>query len=128
YPWQYQAPKDYIDAFNHFSKVCKAVFPGVKLVWGPAGYPGAEEYWPGGEFVDYVSVTLNGKSEKKAKYYPPAKDPQTDLRRKIGRMRFFDKPVLVLHSGAGNEEEMKTALTQAAVDTRVDSAYLYHVE
>ncbi|MCE7065068.1 hypothetical protein [Dyadobacter sp. CY326] len=127
YPWQYQAPKDYIEAFNHFAKLAKSVFPAVKIVWGAAGYPGADEYWPGAEFVDFASVTINGKSELKATAFPAVKDLEVNIKRKIQRMRMFGKPVLVLHSGNGNESNLKSALAKAVAETRRDAAYLYPV-
>lgn len=128
YPWQYQSPNDYIEAFNHFSKSSKSVFPAVKIVWGPAGYPGLDEYWPGPAYVDYVSVTINGKSELKATAFPAVKDAETNVRRKIQRMRMFGKPVIVLNAGIDSEAELKTALAKAAASTRQDAACLYGIE
>ncbi|MCF0052643.1 hypothetical protein LXM25_21405 [Dyadobacter sp. LJ53] len=128
YPWQYQAPNDYIEAFNHFSKLSKSVFPAVKIVWGAAGYPGTDEYWPGPAYVDYVSITINGKSESKATAFPVVKDLEVNVRRKIQRMRMFGKPVLVLNAGNDHEADVKTALTKAAATSRQDAAYLYQIE
>ncbi|MDQ1089171.1 hypothetical protein [Siphonobacter sp. SORGH_AS_1065] len=96
YPWQYQSPKLYNEAFQHVSKLCKAAFPAIKIVWGPAGYPGAEEYWPGKEVVDLISVTLEGVSEELTNAYPRPVNQAIAIRRKIHRMRFMDKPILVL--------------------------------
>ncbi|KAA9349086.1 glycoside hydrolase family 26 protein [Larkinella humicola] len=98
YSWQYQSPVLYIDAFRYFAKRCKTVAPEIKLVWGPAGYPGADEYWPGEEAVDLISITLDGKSEQLATSYPRIANPITAIKRKIHRMRFMDKPLLILAS------------------------------
>jgi beta-mannanase len=125
YPWQYQSPTEYIEAFCHFSRRCKAVFPAVKIVWGPAGYPGADEYWPGADAVDYNSVTLYGKSELQATAFPVENDQEIYVRRKMQRMRISEKPVLVLQSGGGNTEQLKNVVEKAAADTRRDAAYLY---
>ncbi|WP_375434061.1 hypothetical protein [uncultured Hymenobacter sp.] len=98
YPWQYQSSTVYIEAFRRFARLSKDFAPHVKIVWGPAGYPGTEEYWPGGDVVDLISVTINSKSELQATGYPRTKDMTTLLKRKIHRTRFMDKPVLLLGS------------------------------
>jgi beta-mannanase len=61
YPWQFKLPTDYIVAFNYFSKRIKQLAPKAQIVWGPSGYPGDTEYWPGNQMVDYVSITLGQK-------------------------------------------------------------------
>ncbi|GAB2537519.1 glycoside hydrolase family 26 protein [Spirosoma aerophilum] len=94
--WQNQSPYDYIRAFQHFSLVCKAVDPRIRIVWGPAGYPGADEFWPGSKPVDAISVTLDSRSEQLTTAYPHAPDAVTELKRKIHRMRFMNKPILML--------------------------------
>jgi beta-mannanase len=94
--WQNQSPYDYIRAFQHFSTVCKTVNRKIRIVWGPAGYPGADEFWPGSEAVDAISVTLNSRSEVQSTAYPHPTDAVTELKRKIHRMRFMDKPILLL--------------------------------
>ena len=96
YPWQFQSSALYSDAFRRFAKLTKQLLPNAKVVWGPAGYPGAEEYWPGNDVVDLISVTINGKSELQATGYPRTKDMTVLLKRKIHRMRFMDKPILIL--------------------------------
>ncbi|CAG5010129.1 hypothetical protein DYBT9275_04650 [Dyadobacter sp. CECT 9275] len=128
HPWQYQAPNDYIEAFNHFCKLAKSVFPAVKFVWGPAGYPGSDEYWPGPAFVDYISVTINGKSESAATAFPDVKDLEENVRRKIQRMRMFGKPVLVINAGTGSEADLKAALAKAAAGTRLNAKLLYQTQ
>ncbi|QRR00171.1 glycoside hydrolase family 26 protein [Dyadobacter sandarakinus] len=128
YPWQYQAPVDYIEAFNHFCKLARSVFPAVKIVWGPAGYPGSDEYWPGPVFVDYISVTIDGKSELAATAFPAVKDPEENVRRKIQRMRMFGKPVLVMKAGSVSEADLKAALVKAAASTRLNAGILYQTQ
>ncbi|HEX8427126.1 hypothetical protein [Hymenobacter sp.] len=96
YPWQYQSSALYAEAFRRFSKLAKQFSPKAKIVWGAAGYPGAEEYWPGNDAVDLISVTIDSRSELEAKGYPRSKDIAVSLKRKIHRMRFMDKPILIL--------------------------------
>ena len=116
YPWQKQSPEMYSKAFNHFAETIKKNAPAVKMVWAPAGYPGAEEYWPGAKWVDMVSVTLKGKSEEMTNNYPDENSQQKLIFRKLHRMRFFDKPVLVIGSEKINKADFKQAEFDAAVN------------
>ncbi|MCQ6956429.1 glycoside hydrolase family 26 protein [Mucilaginibacter aquariorum] len=104
YPWQFKLPKDYIEAFNYFSKRIKQLAPKVQIVWGPSGYPGDTEYWPGNQMVDYASITLGSSSEKSVNYYPLAGSIPEMLKSKLHRLRFIDRPVLIM----SDEEGLKT--------------------
>ncbi|HUH33648.1 MAG TPA: hypothetical protein VLZ28_06815, partial [Daejeonella sp.] len=93
YPWQNQSPILYNEAFVYFSALCKKWLPNAKIVWSTAGYPGVLDFYPGDEGVDYVSVTLQSKSEKSTKAFPDYKSVSEEIERKIHRMRFIGKPV-----------------------------------
>ena len=116
YPWQMQSPDLYSKAFNHFAELLKKVAPAVKMVWSPAGYPGAEEYWPGAKWVDMAAVTLKSKSELQTNNYPEAKTQQELIYRKLHRMRFFDKPVFVIGSEKLGKNDFKKGEFDAAVN------------
>ena len=116
YPWQKQSSEMYSKAFNHFAEVLKKDAPAAKMVWSPAGYPGTEEYWPGVKWVDMVSVTLKGRSELMTNNYPEEKDQQQLIFRKLHRMRFFDKPVLII----GSEKVTKDSFQLQAFDAAVN--------
>ncbi|GAB3917417.1 hypothetical protein GCM10028804_05520 [Larkinella terrae] len=94
--WQYQSPVTYIQAFQRVSRLCKARLPAVQMVWAPAGYPGADEYWPGDSAVDLISITVDSPSEQLTTAYPRIADPYTAIRRKLHRLRFMPKTVLIL--------------------------------
>ncbi|TNF43968.1 MAG: hypothetical protein EP310_03865, partial [Bacteroidetes bacterium] len=98
FPWQYRGWSEYMDAFRHFAGLIKIHTPQVKLVWGPAGYPGTMEYYPGDDVVDAVSVTLKSESEMPLDAYPKNYTVEYDLFRRLHRLRFTDKPVFILGS------------------------------
>ncbi len=95
YPWQLKYHKLYTDAYRHFVMTARAVNPDLKFIWGPAGYPGVEEYWPGADVVDVISVDIAHDSEAQPKPYPPYISTGEELYRKVHRLRFFDKPIAV---------------------------------
>lgn len=100
YPWQFKSPEDYINAFHYFSKKLKAYVPKAQIIWGPSGYPGDTEYWPGNKAVDYASITLGSPSELSAHFYPQDTTVAEMLRHKLHRLRFIDKPVLIMSGNA----------------------------
>lgn len=97
YPWQFKSPYAYMDAFNYFAEHLKQSAPNVKMVWSPAGFPGDSEYWPGKDQVDAISITIDSRSEKLSGLYPVSHLPTLEkVKQKLHRMRFMDKPVLIL--------------------------------
>ena len=116
YPWQYRGWSEYIKAFRYFTKLCKIHAPQTKQVWGPAGYPGTMEYYPGDDAVDAISVTLKSDSEMPLDAYPKNYPVEYDLFRRIHRLRFTDKPILILgsqnNSNDSVDQQLITNLTQ----------------
>lgn len=96
YPWQLQSPVRYNEAFRHFSVICKELLPNVKIVWSTAGHPGVLDFLPKEDFFDYISITVDSRSEKSTTAYPGYTSLSDQISRKIHRMRFVNKPVLVL--------------------------------
>ncbi|TSD67328.1 hypothetical protein FFF34_008025 [Inquilinus sp. KBS0705] len=107
FPWQFQSPDTYNRSFNYFAQKVKQQAPKVKIVWGPSGYPGDTEYWPGNKWVDVASITLGSKSEKTTDAYPKAKSIPEMLRAKLHRLRFIDKPVLIIGSDTLSKTNFK---------------------
>ena len=94
YPWQRNGR--YIEAFQHFAALCKTYAPQAKLVWGPAGYPGVMDNYPGDELVDAASISLKSESEMLLDVYPKNYPVAYDLMRRLHRLRFIDKPIFVI--------------------------------
>ncbi|MDF7812193.1 hypothetical protein [Hymenobacter sp. YC55] len=126
YPWQFQSSALYAEAFRRFAKLTKQLLPNAQIVWGPAGYPGAEEYWPGNDVVDVISLTVNSKSELQATGYPHTKDMTVLLKRKIHRVRFMNKPILILGTEDTNTNNLvKEFLPVAINETEREQATIY---
>ena len=112
YPWQYQPCMQYIRSFRHIILLCKKYSPNVKLVWGPAGYPGTEEYYPGDEYVDFASINMNLVPELIKDPFPAYTSATDMMRRKLFRLRFINKPILFLATASFS----KTTLQQKWID------------
>jgi hypothetical protein len=98
YPWQQIGGQAYISAFRHFAFECRKHAPQVKLIWGPAGYPGTMEFYPGNDVVDAASVTIKSESEIPLDVYPKDYTVAYDVFRRLHRLRFIDKPIFLLGS------------------------------
>lgn len=108
YPWQYQSPQKYIDAFRHAVEYCRQrAGRNFKWVYGAAGYPGALEYHPGDTYIHYNSVVLQPQQEATLKQYPREEELSQDLYRRLHRLRFSKKPILVL----GEEAQANVSLS-----------------
>jgi len=120
YPWQQHG--SYTEAFRHFSVLCKTYAPQVKQVWGPAGYPGVMERYPGNDVVDAASVTLKSDSEISLEVYPKNYPVEYDLMRRLHRFRFIDKPIFVIGSKQSANDSINgrlvSTITQQIVHNR----------
>lgn len=68
YPWQGQ-PEAYVRAWQHVVDVFKLHAPHARFVWSPNRFTeGTNAYYPGDEYVDYVSMTMNSPVEARGTY------------------------------------------------------------
>ncbi|SHF43981.1 Beta-mannanase [Mariniphaga anaerophila] len=120
YPWQLTGGQTYIPAFRHFATLCKKYAPQAKLIWGPAGYPGAMEYYPGDDVVDVASVTINSKSESPLNVYPKNYSTAYDVFRRVHRLRFIDKTIFILGSEQANRDSINEQLI-SSLSKKIDN-------
>jgi cellulose synthase (UDP-forming) len=59
YPWASGDAQGFVAAYRHFVATCRATgATNLSYVWAPGGAPDLQDYWPGGEHVDYVGMTV----------------------------------------------------------------------
>lgn len=64
YSWQEYDSDVYVDAWRHVVTLSRTYAPNVLWVWSPNRADlFSYSYYPGGEFVDYVSLTLNNTTD-----------------------------------------------------------------
>ena len=115
YPWQNNAL--YISAYRYLVLKLKSENPKLKFVWGPSGFMGAEELYPGNDVVDAISITLKSEVESLFKRYPSYPDLANEIHKKLHRMRFFNKPVILLGTEKVNDSQMVYNLVNAEIDS-----------
>jgi beta-mannanase len=116
FPWQDRG-KEYIDSYRHVVLLMKTLKPELKFVWGPTGFMGAEEYYPGKDVVDGISITLKSIVESEYKRYPSYPTLQNEVHRKLHRLRFFDQPVMLIGSEKTNNYSQVYDLVRSEIDS-----------
>jgi beta-mannanase len=111
YPWQ-KSLLNYLKAYRHFAQLCKKYAPKAILMWAPAGYPGAMEFYPGDDVVAATSITVKCNSENGLNVYPIDYSIQYDIQRRLHRLRFVNKPIFVFAA-----KSMKAAIDKKLVDS-----------
>ncbi len=114
-PWQYS--EDYIESYRHVVSKWQGKNSKVKFVWGPSGFWGAEEFYPGDDVVDYMSITIKNETEWLFKRYPPVMDTKNEIHRKMHRLRFFDKPVMVLANKKWDSRQLVSSCVMSEIDS-----------
>lgn len=115
YPWQIQDPVAYIKAFRHVAGFNR--YPNIKIVWGPAGDRGSNEWWPGGDFVDYVSMAVYGLPDKDINDFNKQLSFNTFFRGKYHRLRYEKKPFFITEFGVKGPQEYKKKWLEDAAKT-----------
>ena len=113
FPWQMKSATTYIKGFRNFAEIFRKNAPAIKIVWAPAGHPGTDEYWPGGNWVDMISITLKGKSEGMVNNYIEPSSMSELVKLKLLRVRFSDKPVILI----GSEKVTAVNFSYQSLDT-----------
>lgn len=117
FPWQNKSGKQYIEAYRCLVTKFKNLNSDLKFVWGPAGFMGLEEYYPGEDVVDVISITLKSETERMFTRYPTYIDLKDEIHKKNHRLRFFNHPVMILGSKNANDKAMIFDLVSSEIDT-----------
>lgn len=107
YSWQSQDPILYIKAFRHFMELGKGI-QNVRKVWGPAGDRGSMEWYPGGDYVDFISIAIYGLPDKNITDPTKQESFETIFDRKVWRTRFASKPFFVTEFGVKGPDDFQT--------------------
>lgn len=105
YSWQYfGGEQDYIAMWRHVVKIGREVAPNIRWIWSPNRINEKSALWyPGDEYVDYVSITLNHESDQKPTY-TNFKDYYFEKGR-AECFEMFDKKVLLSEIAYASDDE-----------------------
>jgi hypothetical protein len=107
YPWQYKGgEKDYIHMWRHVVAIGREVAPHVRWIWSPNRMtPQSIRWYPGDEYVDYISITLNHKANR-VPSYPIFEDyfRQEGVEKHFNRI---NKKIILSEVGYANQDETR---------------------
>jgi hypothetical protein len=107
YPWQYKGgEKDYIHMWRHVVSIGREVAPHVRWIWSPNRMtPQSIRWYPGDEYVDYISITLNHKANR-VPSYPTFEDyfRQEGVEKRFNRI---NKKIILSEVGYANQDETR---------------------
>lgn len=113
YSWQSKDPILYIKAFRHFMELAKGI-KNVRKVWGPAGDRGSMEWYPGGDYVDFISIAIYGLPDKNITDPSKQESFETIFDRKVWRMRMASKPFFVTEFGVKGPDDFQKQWMEGA--------------
>ncbi|MGI9146985.1 MAG: glycosyltransferase [Chloroflexota bacterium] len=116
YPWAANQPDLYRLAFRRVVGIFREEgASNARFVWSPAGNAGAEAYYPGGDVVDYVGMTVLEDEAWDWGFGLPTQSFADLLRPRYDRLEQFGKLLLVAELGVSGTPERQAAwLAEAA--------------
>ncbi|MUP45479.1 hypothetical protein E0K83_06935 [Gramella sp. BOM4] len=130
YPWQSHPPELYNKSFRYFMKPALSR-DYIKKVWGPAGDKGSMNYWPGANYVDYISMAIYGLPDKDITD-PKAQESFGKIyNRKDRRLRYLPRPYIIAEFGVKGDSEfqnqwLKEAAEKISSENRIHAAIYFN--
>lgn len=114
FTWSLWPTADYIKAFQRMHAIVKKTLPEAKMMWSPRGEKGLQEYYPGGEFVDIVGLSVFGyEAFDKIEYGAPRSFAET-LKQGYDLSSGFDKPIWVAELAYEGSQDYLTKWVEEA--------------
>ncbi|MEA2781215.1 MAG: hypothetical protein QOK29_2759, partial [Rhodospirillaceae bacterium] len=104
FSWGGWHPADYIAAFRRFHDLNHAMAPAAKFMWSPKGNKNLADYYPGGEYVDFVGLSIFGLQKfdrdkfGRDRTFAEHLKPGYDVASRLG------KPIMVAELGYSGDE------------------------
>jgi len=116
YPWSANDPELYRAAFRHVHDIFEAEgATNARFVWSPAGSPQTLDYYPGGDVVDYVGLTILGDPGWDASLGLPPQSFEQILETKYNQVAGLGKPMIIAELGvSGPPPRQQAWLADAA--------------
>jgi beta-mannanase len=101
YPWSKADPAGYIAMFRHFVETVRdAHADNARFVWSPAGNAGAQQYYPGADYVDMVGVTILESDTT-----TPVPTFEQRMQQRVDSLGSLGKPMVVSELGISLPDE-----------------------
>lgn len=109
YPWSTEDAEAYVSAYRRVVSIFEEqAADNVLWVWSPAGNSGAESYYPGAEYVDYVGVTILADSRWDAiAGFDRMRSFDILLMEKYRLVEEFQKPLIIAELGISSKADVQ---------------------
>lgn len=99
YPWATYDFENYIQAYRRMVGLCRSIYSETYFVWSPAGDPKLTKYWPGGEYVDYVGLSVYEYPLWDESYYGHDRNFREIFDEKYTLVSIYKKPIMIAEFG-----------------------------
>jgi beta-mannanase len=117
YPWAWKEPKKYIQLYRYVHTMLNSADnKQIRWVWSPIGRKGAEEFWPGKDYVDLIGLSVYAsRAWTEDGSLPSFSELFSEKRWLHDRYR---KPVIVAEMGVSGSSKDQTIWLKEAIDNR----------
>ena len=104
YPWAQNNADGYVQSFRYFVAKCRSMTPDSWYVWSPiSDSPQMHRYWPGGEYVDWIGLSIYGFPERDLDLYGRLRSFTDIFDEKLQRISIYQKQIMVAELGVAGE-------------------------
>jgi endoglucanase len=107
YPWSTPYPQSFQNSYRTWVETCRSVAPNIKFMWSPGGNVGAEKYYPGDKYVDYVGFSAYSYPEYEMYWYKKTLSIDYIIADRYNRLERFKKPMLAAEFGIAGDDATK---------------------
>jgi endoglucanase len=114
YAWATKDTEGFKKAFQKLYTTCKSAAKNVSVMWSPAGVEAAPNYYPGGEYVDLIGLSIFGYPDYENKEFGKPASLDDVLSPRYARLASLNKPIILAELGvSGTPEYQKAWLDRA---------------
>lgn len=99
FSWANWKPVEYIAAFKRMAGLMREMTPKARIMWSPKGEPNLRSYYPGGQFVDVVGLTVFGLEKFDVIQYGRPRTFAESVKQGYELTASYGKPVWVAELG-----------------------------
>ena len=114
YPWAKEDSESYIASYRYFVNRCRQIDSKNYFVWSPVGHTNANNYWPGGNYVDLIGLSVFEYPQWDIDNYGKARSFDNIFADRYNMVKDYDKSVIIAEFGVtGNQDFQKNWLFDA---------------
>ena len=120
YPWAQDDAEGFVESFRYFVAKCRTIGPDSWYVWSPISENSEmHRYWPGGEYVDWVGLSIYGFPERDLDKYNRLRSFRDIFDEKYKRVSPYRRKIMIAELGVtGDTNYQKTWMSHLFRDLK----------